>query len=78
MTTAAGLVDQLEVIYDDGAYPLVSVTRPWSDFNPTITGELAQPGALRGYLERELGVLLAGGAQITVSVSRPQIGRAHV
>lgn len=73
MTTAAAIVDQLEVIYDDGAYPLVSVTRPWSDFNPTITGELAQPAALRGYLERELGVLLAGGAQISVSASRPRL-----
>jgi len=71
--SAAQLVDRLEEIYLDGAYPLVAVTRPWSDFNPTITGELAAPAALRGYLERELAVLLAAGAEVSVSASRPRL-----
>ncbi len=74
MTDATALVDELVAIYDSGSYPLIEVSRPWSDYNTTITGELAQPEALRGYLTRELGELLSAGAVITVSASRPRLG----
>ncbi len=73
MNGASALVDELVAIYDAGSYPMVAVTRPWSGYNPTITGELARPAALRGYLTRELGQLLDGGAEISVSAARPRL-----
>ncbi len=65
------LCDALESIDAEGWYPVIEVVRPWSVHNPRITGEFARPKAIRRYLERELGALLALGAAITVRGSRP-------
>src|ERR1700712_409940 len=69
----AAICDELERVYQEGSYPLLEVTRPWSEYNPVIHGELARPAALRGYLERELGALVANGATLAVSASRPRL-----
>lgn len=50
--------DLMEKIYDSGKYPKMLVERAWSEHNPIIKGELAQPKALRSYLEREILRLL--------------------
>lgn len=68
----AAICDELERVYDDGSYPRLEVTRPWSEHNPVISGELARPSALRGYLERELTELAAAGALIRVVDARPR------
>ena len=73
MDQVARICDELEAVYRDGSYPLLEVTRPWSEYNPVIDGELARPAALRGYLERELGALVANGAKLSVSASRPRL-----
>ncbi len=65
--------DELERVYDDGSYPLLSLTRPWSQHNPTISGELARPVALRSYLRREITRLLDMNASIQVDASRPRL-----
>ena len=49
-----------------GRYPRLTVERPWSAHNPVLEGEFASPGAIRWYLERELGRLAADGARISV------------
>jgi AMP nucleosidase len=54
----------------EGRYPQLTVERPWSAHNPVLEGEFAAPGAIRWYLERELGRLAAAGALITVSPGR--------
>lgn len=66
------ICDELERVYDSGSYPLLEVSRPWSDYNPVIGGELARPRALRGYLERELTQLADHGAILAVRPSRPK------
>jgi AMP nucleosidase len=53
-----------------GRYPQLTVERPWSAHNPVLEGEFASPGAIRWYLERELGRLAAAGARISVSPGR--------
>jgi AMP nucleosidase len=53
-----------------GRYPRLTVERPWSAHNPVLEGEFASPGAIRWYLERELGRLAAAGALISVSPGR--------
>jgi AMP nucleosidase len=53
-----------------GRYPQLTVERPWSVHNPVLEGEFAAPGAIRWYLERELGRLAAAGALITVGPGR--------
>lgn len=68
----AAICDELEAIYDRGRYPRLEVTRPWSEHNPVIQGELARPSALRHYLERELAGLLDAGAEIRVIDARPR------
>lgn len=73
MSDVAAVCDELEAIYEDGSYPLLEVTRPWSGYNPMIAGELARPAALRRYLERELALLCADGATLTVRPSRPRL-----
>jgi AMP nucleosidase len=50
-----------------GHYSRLTVERPWSAHNPVLDGEFAAPGAIRWYLERELGRLAAAGARISVS-----------
>jgi AMP nucleosidase len=68
---AAGtLCDAAEAVDADGWYPAIDVVRPWSTFNPRITGEFARPAAIRSYLVRELTVLLRRGATVAVRPSR--------
>ena len=63
--------DLMEEIYKNGAYPVMTVKRTWSQHNPVIDGEIAQPGAYRWYLLREMGRLLEKGADIEIKPSRP-------
>ena len=67
---AASLIAQMSAIHDRGNYALVEVTRPWSNFNPTISGEFSEPVALSWYLNREFQGLIARGADIRISESR--------
>ena len=53
------LCDAMEAADATGRYPQLTVERPWSVHNPVIEGEFAAPGAIRWYLERELGRLAA-------------------
>lgn len=69
----AELFATLAVIDASDWYAEIEVLRPWSAHNPRLTGEFARPRAIRRYLERELGVLLAAGARITVAPSRPAL-----
>lgn len=68
--SADAFIQQMAAIHAAGKYSLVSVTRPWSTHNPTISGEFAQPQALEWYLRREFVGLLARGAEIKISESR--------
>jgi AMP nucleosidase len=79
----ARLCAAMETAAAAGHYPLVVVERPWSAHNPRLEGEFASPGAIRWYLERELGRLAADGARISVSEGRqaldlhdPRLGAA--
>jgi AMP nucleosidase len=67
------LCDAMEAAARDGRYPLLVVERPWSAHNPRLEGEFASPGAIRWYLERELGRLAADGALISVSPGREAV-----
>jgi AMP nucleosidase len=60
----------MEQASKEGRYPRLTVERPWSAHNPVLEGEFASPGAIRWYLERELGRLAAAGALISVSPGR--------
>lgn len=62
--------DLMEKIYADGKYPQMFVERAWSEHNPVIKGELAQPKALRWYLKRELTRLLQRRADVKIEPSR--------
>jgi len=64
------LCDAMEEAASAGRYPRLTVERPWSVHNPVLEGEFACPGAIRWYLERELGRLAAAGARISVSPGR--------
>src|SRR3984885_7799943 len=64
------LCDAMEAADAAGRYPQLTVERPWSVHNPVLEGEFAAPGAIRWYLERELGQLAAAGARIAVSEGR--------
>ncbi len=66
----AQLCDAMEEAARAGRYPRLTVERPWSTHNPVLEGEFASPGAIRWYLQRELGRLSAAGAQISVSTGR--------
>lgn len=57
-------------IFEAGKYPLVEVHRPWSKFNPELSGEFSRPAALASYLKREFEALLALKAEIRISASR--------
>jgi AMP nucleosidase len=77
------LCDAMEAAYQAGHYPKLTVERPWSAHNRVLEGEFAAPGAIRWYLERELGRLAAKGARISVCRGRkvidlrdPRIGPA--
>lgn len=65
------LCDLMESIYDSGHYPEITVERSWSEHNPKIGGELANPCSYRWYLKRESRRLLNEGAVITIEASRP-------
>lgn len=67
------VTDELSAIYESGMYPLLVVTRPWSQHNPVISGELARPAALTSYLHRELARLAEMGATFAVQASRPRL-----
>ena len=67
------LCDAMEAAAGAGRYPLLAVERPWSAHNPRLEGEFASPGAIRWYLERELGRLAADGARISVSEGREAV-----
>ncbi len=69
----ARVCDALEQADKAGRYPQVTVERPWSVHNPILEGEFSSPGAIRWYLERELGRLAAAGARIAVSPGRPAV-----
>lgn len=62
--------DLMEEIYANGKYVKMTVHRDWSEHNPIISGELAQPKALRWYLIRELNRLLTRPATITIEPAR--------
>jgi AMP nucleosidase len=64
------LCDAMEAAAGAGRYPELAVERPWSVHNPRLEGEFASPGAIRWYLERELGRLAADGARVSVSEGR--------
>lgn len=65
--------DLMERIYEEGDYPKLTVKRSWSEHNPLITGEMAQPHAYRWYLTREIKRLLEKGAEIKIFPSRPRM-----
>jgi AMP nucleosidase len=69
-TEIGRLCDAMEAAAKEGRYPRLVVERPSSVHNPRLEGEFALPGALRWYLERELGRLAADGARISVSSGR--------
>src|ERR1700727_3534167 len=64
------LCDAMEAAAAAGRYPQLTVERPWSVHNPVLEGEFAAPGAIRWYLERELGRLAADGAKVSVRPGR--------
>jgi AMP nucleosidase len=66
----ARLCEAMEQSARAGYYPRLEVQRPWSKHNPVLDGEFASPGAIRWYLERELGRLAAAGARISVGPGR--------
>jgi AMP nucleosidase len=70
----ARLCDAMEAADAAGRYPQLTVERPWSVHNPVLEGEFAAPGAIRWYLERELGRLAAHGARISVRPGREAVG----
>lgn len=62
--------DLMEEMYAQGMYPRMIVHREYSDHNPTIKGELAQPRAFRWYLLREMRRLLKKNADIEIVAKR--------
>jgi AMP nucleosidase len=66
----ARLCDAMEQASRESRYPRLTVERPWSAHNPMLQGEFASPGAIRWYLQRELGRLAAAGARISVNAGR--------
>jgi AMP nucleosidase len=65
--------DFMEQIYAKGLYPRMIVHRAFSEHNPTIKGEMAQPKAFRWYLLREMKRLLKKRADIEIIAKRPVI-----
>lgn len=65
--------DLMEEIYANGMYPKMIVHREYSEHNPTIKGEMAQPRAFRWYLRREIKRLMAKKATLEIKASRPVI-----
>src|ERR1700678_4422735 len=79
----ARLCDAMEADDAERGCPQRTVERPWSVHTPVLEGEFAEPGAIRWYLERELGRLAADGARIAVCPGRkalhlhdPELGPA--
>jgi AMP nucleosidase len=67
------LLSAMEAADAEGHYPKLIVERPWSVHNRVLEGEFASPGAIRWYLERELGRLAAAGARMSVCRGRRAI-----
>ncbi len=65
--------DLMEEIYEGGMYPKMIVHREYSEHNPNIKGELAQPKVFRWYLKREIKRLINKNADIEIKASRPII-----
>ncbi len=65
--------DLMEEMYEQGMYPRMIVHREFSDHNPTIKGELAQPQAFRWYLLREMSRLLKKNADIEIIAKRKRM-----
>lgn len=65
--------DLMEEMYEQGMYPRMIVHREYSDHNPTIKGELAQPQAFRWYLLREMSRLLKKNADIEIIAKRKRM-----
>lgn len=72
-TIVSNACDLMEKIYDEGDYPKLMVKRSWSEHNPIITGEMAQPHTYRWYLSREMKKLLQKGAELKIFASRPRL-----
>lgn len=64
--------DWMQEVYAAGRYVRIEVQRSWSKHNPTISGKVARPSALRWYLQRELYKLANNGAEIELTISRPR------
>jgi len=69
----ARICDAMEAIAAAGHYPRLSVKRPWSMHNSLLEGEFASPGAIRWYLDRELGRLAVHGARVSVAPGRETV-----
>jgi AMP nucleosidase len=67
------LYEEMEAAAKAGCYPRLIVERPWSEHNPVLEGEFADPKAIDWFLRRELGRLAALGARISVSPGRPKL-----
>lgn len=65
--------DLMEEMYASGKYPRMIVHREFSEHNPSIKGELAQPSAFRWYLLREMRRLLSKRADIEIIAKRDAI-----
>ncbi|MFO1528018.1 MAG: AMP nucleosidase [Turneriella sp.] len=70
LAAAKSHVEAMCKIFDEGHYPMVEITRPWSQFNPVLKGEFSRPAALRTYLTREFAGLIAMQADIKINPSR--------
>jgi AMP nucleosidase len=64
------LFQAMEQASKDGRYPKLIVERPWSQHNPVLEGEFAEPAAIAWYLCRELTRLAELGARISVAPGR--------
>ena len=65
--------DHMEETYRAGRYSKITVFRTWSEHNPTISGKVARPSAIRWYLKRELCKLANKGAEISIAPSRNRV-----
>lgn len=78
LSNADNLIDQMCHLHSSGLYSRVTVSRPWSEFNPELNGEFSKPHALRWYLKREFNSLISKGATIAVYPSRKRVEMSDV
>ncbi len=67
---AENLFLKINTFFKEGYYTTISVTRPWSEHNRTISGDTAGHIALKSYLVREMEILLEKGATISIEKSQ--------